>query len=421
MTITLMDIGLWSALLVSITILILRLKSPKENILISLLLVLLMLTRPESILWSLVFIVTGFAKILILFSYKDALKFAKVPFITYLSTLGTLTIFRVYYFGYPFPNTYYAKVSPSIIYNFVQGIKYFIHYSLSSVLVFLAILCLCFYIGWIIIQFYKKSSVRLFLTPQILNFFFLIIITLAGLFIPIINGGDHFASYRFYQAIYPILILNISYLYFQFFSYQNLTHFFSKDKIRYLCVLIILVLISFHVFDWSNIPANSGMMHEFVIAKEGRIVGIMMNNFFSRLPKYPKVGVIIAGGIKFTYKAEIFDLMGLNHVAMGHSKGDRRGIKNHAAFEKDVFFLYPPEIVVPTIESSRQNFRKSIQLWSNQVLKGLYDDKKFQELYQYARVSTESSNNQAISGFFLKDFLDLLSKDPFFYIKIGKF
>ena len=48
------------------------------------------------------------------------------------STIGThsagvllsLVVFRLIYFGFPFPNTYYAKVSPDRIYSLLYGWRY---------------------------------------------------------------------------------------------------------------------------------------------------------------------------------------------------------------------------------------------------------------------------------------------------------
>ena len=39
--------------------------------------------------------------------------------------------------------------------------------------------------------------------------------------------------------------------------------------------------------------------------------------------------------------------MGLNNTLMGHSSGDRIGIKNHAAFNKKVFYKLNPDVIFP--------------------------------------------------------------------------
>jgi len=44
------------------------------------------------------------------------------------------------------------------------------------------------------------------------------------------------------------------------------------------------------------------------------------------------------GRVGLKYQGNTVDLMGLNNILMGHSPGDRKGIKNHAAFNK-MFFI----------------------------------------------------------------------------------
>ena len=46
------------------------------------------------------------------------------PAFAYAVTLTALTVWRLHYFGYPFPNTYYAKVSASIGQNIYRGLVY---------------------------------------------------------------------------------------------------------------------------------------------------------------------------------------------------------------------------------------------------------------------------------------------------------
>ena len=51
-----------------------------------------------------------------------------------LLTLIGLTVLRVAYFGYPLPNTYYAKVSSNPIDNIVQGLHYIVWFLNSNIL-----------------------------------------------------------------------------------------------------------------------------------------------------------------------------------------------------------------------------------------------------------------------------------------------
>ena len=58
------------------------------------------------------------------------------PEVASLVTAGLLTIFRLAYFGFPLPNTFYAKVSPSLVYRLAEGSRYLMLYVMSSPIVF---------------------------------------------------------------------------------------------------------------------------------------------------------------------------------------------------------------------------------------------------------------------------------------------
>lgn len=62
------------------------------------------------------------------------------PTASFVLSLVVLTTFRILYFGYPLPNTYYAKVSPDLAYNLKIGYDYFSSFVTSSSLVGVGVL-----------------------------------------------------------------------------------------------------------------------------------------------------------------------------------------------------------------------------------------------------------------------------------------
>ena len=84
-----------------------------------------------------------------------------------------------------------------------------------------------------------------------------------------------------------------------------------------------------------------------LIAENGRKLGTILN----QLPISPSLGVIVAGGIARSYDGHIYDLMGLNWVSMAHANRSHNAgvLKNHAAFNREVFFDHLPDIVVPEL------------------------------------------------------------------------
>ena len=141
-TITLMENAVWSTLLLFATIFVIKenISSQTINSVFIPLSVLLLLTRPESFLWITGFTVILLARRTLAGGIIQALREIAPSLAAIMATVIALTIFRLLYFGYPLPNTYYAKVSPSLSYNFSQGLHYFKDYFLSSPIVQICIL-----------------------------------------------------------------------------------------------------------------------------------------------------------------------------------------------------------------------------------------------------------------------------------------
>jgi hypothetical protein len=114
------------------------------------------------------------------------------------------------------------------------------------------------------------------------------------------------------------------------------------------------------------------------------------------------VGVIVAGGFALKYHGFTIDLMGLNNTLMGHSSGDRIGIKNHAAFNKDVFYKLNPGILLP--ENADDLKEASIQYsnlldvnnFDNEAMKNIFNDDAFQKEYSPVFILDKKNN----AGFF---------------------
>jgi arabinofuranosyltransferase len=170
---------------------------------------------------------------------------------------------------------------------------------------------------------------------------------------------------------------------------------------------------------WSSIRSEISI--EFEVADYGRKNGTFIQELFSPLPELPSLGVVTSGGIKYSYKGDIVDLMGLNNTIMAHNHGDRKGIKNHAAFDIQTFYQLQPDIVWPrtVIEKNWQYTDFEIkESWENKEgLKGLFDEPNFLDLYSYAKVSSTLGNGYALVAWFKKDFLKQLNTNPDFLIE----
>jgi hypothetical protein len=125
---------------------------------------------------------------------------------------------------------------------------------------------------------------------------------------------------------------------------------------------------------------GGGMVIEFTIASGERVRGGRLRQL-----AFPgrrlSLGVITAGGIAYAYDGPVIDLMGLNNVAMGHSPGDRKGVKNHSAFNRDVFFDLSPDLLL--IEASFTS-------WYQSVLQNVRLDHRFPERYRWVGIVPRS-------------------------------
>jgi len=405
-TIALMDNALWSTAILVTALVIVALQQShirRVNGIFSFMIVVLILTRPESFVWIAVFTGILFVVRMRHLGTRIALRSLLSPLLTFTVAASIITVLRFAYFGYPLPNTFYAKVSPSLVYNLTAGARYFLNYFLSNPLVLVCVSAV-FYtmLDTVFKVFFNRE--RTIAGPELLP-----VIAFTGLAIPILTGGDHFGSFRFYQNCYPILLLNFFYfLRIVLVRYVRFTALFVRGRLI-LYGVCALVFLAVNFREWRMFKTSSNMAHEFTIAEQGRERGRFMALLFSSLDELPDVGEVVAGGVKYAYPGMVADLMGLNSTVMAHNRGLRKGVKNHAAFEKVTFLTMKPAIVAPEV-ITRQNWIYNPDTvhnsFANQALKGLFDDGAFQSLYLYGKLyNDEVSTQKALIGWFRRDFL----------------
>ncbi len=260
-----------------------------------------------------------------------------------------LVLLRLAYFGVPVPNTFYAKVSSHPLDNFVSGARYVLHFLLADGLA-----------GWLLIAaaFVLASLVRARLRgaapaeapaadPQpavvgFLSFWILLVVALQ-----LLLGGDHFAHFRFFLPVIPLLPLPLLFL------LQKRTTWLSADRSAAIVLIALFVGARQAYFYGKQQPIR----REYQIASEGRRLGETLNHAFAGLAEKPTVGSVTVGGLARTYEGRVLDLMGLCWAEMARS-GDRRrtGIRNHAAFNEEVFYRSPPDIVLARLARTDEPF-----------------------------------------------------------------
>jgi len=332
--VSLMETGLWCLL---ITLLGFALIEQRRNR-VALLLALLVITRPESMLW-------GAWAVVLLFVQADKghrLKQTWFPAGAFICACAALVGFRLLYFGYPVPNTYYAKISPDRAANLAGGVAYLFRYVFSTVGVLAGVIAWAAALsrGW------KSDQARLalFLLP--------------GLGIPVLVGGDHFGGFRFYQPVWPLLCVLAAK------EWPVLAARWRPHTLRRSVALVAAL-------GWVLFPATVHMKHEFKNAYEGRAVGTALTHMFRDLEDWPTVAVITAGGHKLTYPGHVYDLMGLNSTEMAHAPGEGVTYRNHSGFNREVFYHWNPDVLL-----CGDSFA-----FDSLVLNGLHEEARFRAQY----------------------------------------
>lgn len=409
-TVTLMDTGLWSSLLLLSSVVICRSLSPARGVYKTawyVIIPLLVLARPEALMWVPVLLC---AESMLLFlnsgSVRSSARALIVPFLLFVVSVAALTLFRLSYFGFPLPNTFYAKVSPDMFYNILLGLGYAQSFISSSIFIPLTVLSAG---GFLVIVMWRSAKDNGRYARSHSYWIVASLMSLMALCIPVLIGGDHFRWFRFYQPLWPLMIVPlyaISVLLLE--NFQLDTRIRIPPALYYVLLGFVCVCFSYGATPSWHDNSSANITHEGRVASRGRHVGEVLNDFFHAY-QLPTVGVISAGGIKYTYRGDVVDLMGLNHVAIAHFPGDRQGIRNHAAFSKEVFYGLAPHIVLPRVIDMVPLNLPYNKKWHDVVLKGLLDDQVFNARYTCASVRKSSASESVhLCGYFRNDYLQWL-------------
>ena len=91
---------------------------------------------------------------------------------------------------------------------------------------------------------------------------------------------------------------------------------------------------------------------------------------------------------------------------MAHSSGNRYGLKNHGAFDTDVFLDQLPQLFLPATGSKDALLSLDPKSEANSQLKGIFDDPRFVQSYALAVISDAETSVRAWVG---RDFANALA------------
>jgi arabinofuranosyltransferase len=407
---SLMETGLWCFLLTTTSLKILSYKKIEDKYkhysVLNLLYILLVITRPESMLLVPFFVLLNSLKeYFVSKTIRVVITTSFISLLVFISSLVILLYWRLEYFGYPLPNTYYAKVSSSKIDNMISGLRYLYSLFIQKPL----LLVLISFSFWKIIKaiIYKNIIANF-------SFFILFSIMMVSLAIPLYSGGDHFGLHRFIMPFIPIFFLS------GIVILKELNFFASRTKL----MLLFFLFFFSNEYNYKNwyIHKMYPISHEWGIAVGGRSDSEKLNDFFRANRKLPSQGVLVAGGTAYGYNGETIDLLGLNNTKMAHADKikDRNLPKNHASFNSDVFFQLCPDLFwysncgfVKYSELVPIKNKVNANTFSSTVFKNIQLDDRFIESYGYYRIENVYNQKEALLIFANKKFVRSL--DTFNY------
>jgi len=368
---------------------------------------LLVLCRPEGMYWvCLLMLGLGVGRWCCGQTIPKGIRDVMIPGAVLALILAALVGFRLKYFGYPLPNTYYAKVSPDRWYNFLEGVKYLIGFGKwhFGVPICCAAVLMGFLAGVKVIWNRLRNGQtgdRGVVTLGVLCGFLI-----GGLVVAPLVGGDHFAMYRIFQVFWVLLPIPCFHWLWKKYA--------ASTGRKQAGILLVGVFIGLSCREsWLSLTPESRIASEYRIVEKDTRIGQLLNEWFPE-SEAPSIGVLSAGAIAFEYKGVVWDLMGLNFSAMAHSPGDKKGQKNHAAFNKDVFWKVTPDIFLPYISTGVQEIiqgrkkqkAKSIASPETDPFKGLRRDPRFIE--EYALGVLDKGDGTLLGGVFHKEYLNQL-------------
>lgn len=406
---SLMETGLWCFLITSISLKIAKYNSNdyklKHYLILILISMTLVYTRPESMLLVPFFLFLNLIKEYTLSkAIKTSIVWFLICFLIFSSSLAILIFWRLNYFGYPLPNTYYAKVSSSFVNNLESGLVYIRKLFIEKPFIFLIFILSM----WIILKaiILNRSKSNIFLL------FLLFSVMLISLIIPLYSGGDHFGLHRVIIPFIPVITL-LGILILKEFN-------FFKDNSKPIFIFFLIFFSNSYNFkDVFLEKLYYPIAHEWWIAINDRNNSKKLNNFFDANKKLPTQGVMCAGGSAFEYKGKTIDLLGLNNTKMAHAIKikDKNLPKNHASFNIDVFFELSPDLFwygsdnckfLSINEPIPNNLKINSYGFAPMVFKNIQNDSLFREQYGYYRIRNIHITDEVLQIFANKKFINSL-------------
>jgi len=384
---TLMDSAVW-AMLVAAAVLALAADAAREELpesgwLRAVIFAGLALARPESLALCPALFALGALALPRPWSTGAVLRRYGPALCAFALVTAGLTVFRLAYFGVPLPNTYYVK-APALLYALKKGLGYLAWFARARpwAVPLLAVAALRFL--WLARGALRRRGL---LQPRERAE-----LVAAGAAMV----GDGFGAFRLLQPFTPLFAVPA-------IGLAARSSGWGRPGVRlavfaFLAAGLVVIAARFH--------GDNLLEGEFAAAREGQRAGAVLARTAANVDPGTTVGVIAAGGIAWTYPGRVVDLLGLNWPKMAHAPGPREGVRHgHGAFQADVFWSEPPDVLVLDFGSATRPVASEDELrteFAMDVLKGLPASSRFAEAYTPGCLS---DGGEVVSGYFSRAWL----------------
>lgn len=310
------------------------------------------------------------------YQLKENRKSFLIRIIVLFLLLLLLFLLRILYYGFPFPNTYYAKVNLILPY-IERGFEYIYNFIVRDLLYGLLLIPLFI--------FFSKEKNSLLRLTLVLSAFYLVYI--------IYIGGDILPHNRFLLPVLPLIYLSIS-----IFVFSNT----SKQSLKILLVLIIIAA-SFIKADYQKDFIKYTREHEIGLVKKMKIYAEYLNE---RSDENSTATVSTIGSFGYYYKGNLVDMVGLTDKFIAHNPIEVKEIDENIpvgwkerTYNIDYIFSRKPDFIIFPAGYKPTAFPEA----------ALFSDQRFINQY-YVELLYSSELNQMLP-FFVKRKSMLISND----------
>ncbi|HTK82785.1 MAG TPA: tetratricopeptide repeat protein [Bacteroidota bacterium] len=273
---------------------------------IPLVFVFLSLTRPEGILLFAVTIVHAVVEVYKnkIIHRQNQIKRIAVWIAVYILCIGGYMIWRLSYYGYMFPNTFYAKVGFSLQ-SLGAGIRYFYEFAANYLLWGVLIVP-----PFIILMKRKLSREMIYLS----------LIVLSYISSTILIGGDVLPAFRFFVPLVPLLYLLVQQSLFE--AYRAVREKKSTLKNIILIVPLLLAYITYRIpYDYVR---ASWVLEKGLVSKMTE-VGKWIN---ANSTSTTIVAASTIGALGYYSDVTMVDMLGLTDEVIAHDPENIEGLES---------------------------------------------------------------------------------------------